>query len=106
MHLRAEVQLGWLWMDRFRGLAGLGIYVRPSYTVEGGLTGLFARPSDRDPKKSDKDDTESRFSCSRCVMARDARCWLGLVAAARRRLRPAVYVADLRRLSGRLERPD
>jgi len=62
VHLRAELQLGWLWMDRFRGLAGLGLYVRPSYTVEGGLTGLFGRPGDRDPKKADKDDTESRFS--------------------------------------------
>ncbi len=62
VHLRAGLQLGWLWMQRFRGLAGLGLYVRPTYALEGGLTGLLGRPGDRDEKKADKADTESRFS--------------------------------------------
>jgi hypothetical protein len=63
LHARANVLLGWLWMDRFRALDGLGLYVRPSYAIEGGFSGLgLSRPKDRDAKDAAKSDTESTFS--------------------------------------------
>jgi hypothetical protein len=61
LHLRGNLLLGWLWMNRFRALAGLGFYIRPSYAVEGSLTGSLSRPDDRKSDAVDSDDTKAKF---------------------------------------------
>ncbi|MEI9941672.1 MAG: hypothetical protein WDO69_31030 [Pseudomonadota bacterium] len=62
LHLRGNAMLGWLWMQRFGGLGGLGFYVRPTYAVEGGLSSnSLARPDDRKEDKADKSDKHAAF---------------------------------------------
>jgi hypothetical protein len=60
LHGRLNVMLGWLWMERVRGLSGLGFYLRPAYHAEAGvITNGLSRPKDREAKDSDKDDTQA-----------------------------------------------
>jgi hypothetical protein len=62
LHLRANLQAGWLAMGRVRSLAGLGFYVRPSYVAEFGvMTAGVSRPKDREQKDADKEDTSADF---------------------------------------------
>ncbi len=62
LHLRANLMLGWLAMKRFQSLAGLGLYIRPSYAVEGSYSGDGnGRPDDRKQKDADKSDTAASF---------------------------------------------
>lgn len=61
-HFRGNLQLGWLWTNRFRALAGLGFYIRPTYALEGcSLTGSLSRPDDRKSDAVDNDDTRATF---------------------------------------------
>lgn len=61
LHLRGNLLLGWLWMNRFRALSGLGFYIRPSYALEGSLTGSLSRPDDRKSDDAKSDDTRAKF---------------------------------------------
>jgi hypothetical protein len=61
-HGRLNVRLGWLWMERSRSLSGLGFYLRPAYTAEGGvITNGLARPDDREAKDAEKAATDASF---------------------------------------------
>jgi hypothetical protein len=62
LHLRGNLLVGWLWMNRFRALSGLGFYIRPSYALEGALTGSVSRPDDRKSDKADSDDKSAKFA--------------------------------------------
>ena len=42
-------------------LAGLGFYIRPTYALEGSLTGSLSRPDDRKSDAVDNDDTRATF---------------------------------------------
>ena len=62
LHLRGNAMLGWLWMQRFGGLGGLGFYVRPTYAVEGSFAGNFlVRPDDRKEDKAEESDKQAAF---------------------------------------------
>lgn len=62
LHLRGNLQAGWLAMGRVRSLSGLGFYVRPSYLAEFGvMTAGLSRPKDREQKDATKDDTSANF---------------------------------------------
>ncbi len=57
----AHADVGWLWMQRFRRLTGLGVYVRPLYRAEFDAT-LSGKPSDRDAKEAKSSSTHASVS--------------------------------------------
>ncbi|HYQ05328.1 MAG TPA: hypothetical protein VER96_41935 [Polyangiaceae bacterium] len=62
LHFRGNAMLGWLWMQRFNSLGGLGFYVRPTYAIEGSFAGgAISRPEDRKSDKADKADKQAAF---------------------------------------------
>ncbi len=55
LDLRLSLNVGWLFFKRWYNTLGFGFYIQPAYMVEGSLTGLPARPGDRDLSKEDAD---------------------------------------------------
>lgn len=62
LHARLNLQLGLIWMERFRALSGLGFYLRPSYLAEGGfISNGLSRPKDREQKDATEADVQASF---------------------------------------------
>jgi hypothetical protein len=61
-NLRCNLQAGWLAMTRFRALAGFGLYLRPSYSVEAaGFTNFVVRPEDRKADDAKQASESAKF---------------------------------------------
>ncbi len=54
--LGAHLDIGWLWMQRFRALDGLGIFIRPMYRGDIDFALGGGKPSNRNMKDAKKAD--------------------------------------------------